>query len=61
MLFPTFLAAGLLSGSDIIVLVPVDEVNFGEELAGGRTDVAPVAADGQLRAPVGAVPRSGVS
>ena len=61
MLIPTCLAAGLLSGGDIIALVPVDDVNFGEELAAGRTGVAPVAADGEVGAEVFAVQGSGVS
>ena len=57
---PTFLAAGLLSGGGIVVLAPVDDVNVGEEFAGGGAGVAPVAASGQVVTKVGAVQRSGL-
>ena len=60
MLIPTSIAAGLLSSCELAILAPVDDVNVGEEVAGGGTAVAPVAAAGQGETQVGAVQRSGV-
>ena len=57
----TYLAAGFLSGGGVVALVPVDDVNVGEELASGGAGVAPVAASGQVETQVGAFPRSGFS
>ena len=61
MQIPTFLAAGLLSGGEFVILGPVDDVDVGEEPAGGGMGVAPVAASGQIKTPVGAFQGSGVS
>ena len=61
MLISTCLNAGLLSGGGIVVLALVDDVNVGEEFAGGGAGVAPVAASGQVETQVGAFPRSGFS
>ena len=60
MFLSTFFAAGLLSGGGIVVVAPVDDVNVGEEFAGGGVVVAPVAASGQVVTKVGAVQRSGL-
>ena len=49
-----------MPSGEIFVLAPEDGVNVGEELAGGRVGVAPVAASRKFETKVGAVQGSGV-